>query len=299
MSLLDLIESDSLHCHGMFAGVARDIAAVAKQRAAAAPKDGKNIASATMFAFDKLLRKHLVRSGQTAPVDAAWGGASALVNAVKDTFDAPLVSLVCADLKLSGAPQLIAVGVDGEVRGYLPAVVERDTSKAEDDLRRKREIEQLQAEKRRLVGELRALEEQPQTPSDDAQGIPPDTQISLDVAAPVHGGGFELVVATSNQTYVVGVVVLDTDGGLFEGETLSCAPARPSDKLGIVVRPKKNFPASLKLQIHVAARPSSSAARLTWARVVGPSAARGSHGSGELAPPTNKRFHSVNVHVSF
>ena len=88
MSLLDLIESDSLHCHGMFAGVARDIAAVAKQRAAAAPKDGKNIASATMFAFDKLLRKHLVRSGQTAPVDAAWGGANALVSAVKDTFDA-------------------------------------------------------------------------------------------------------------------------------------------------------------------------------------------------------------------
>ena len=88
MSLLDLIESDSLHGHGMFAGVARDIAAVAKQRAAAAPKDGQKIASATMFAFDKLLRKHLVRTGQTAPVDAAWGGANALVSAVKDTFDA-------------------------------------------------------------------------------------------------------------------------------------------------------------------------------------------------------------------
>ena len=71
MSLLDLIELDSLHGHGMFAGVAREIAAVAKQRAAAAPKDGQKIASATMFAFDKLLRKHLVRTGQTAPVDAA------------------------------------------------------------------------------------------------------------------------------------------------------------------------------------------------------------------------------------
>ena len=88
MSLLDLIELDSLHGHGMFAGVAREIAAVAKQRAAAAPKDGQQIASATMFAFDKLLRKHLVRTGQTAPVDAAWGGANALVGAVKDTFDA-------------------------------------------------------------------------------------------------------------------------------------------------------------------------------------------------------------------
>ena len=88
MSLLDLIELDSLHGHGMFAGVAREIAAVAKQRAAAAPKDGQKIASATMFAFDKLLRKHLVRTGQTAPVDAAWGGANALVSAVKDTFDA-------------------------------------------------------------------------------------------------------------------------------------------------------------------------------------------------------------------
>jgi hypothetical protein len=88
MSLLDLIELDSLHGHGMFAGVAREIAAVAKQRAAAAPKDVQQIASATMFAFDKLLRKHLVRTGQTAPVDAAWGGANALVGAVKDTFDA-------------------------------------------------------------------------------------------------------------------------------------------------------------------------------------------------------------------
>ena len=88
MSALDVLDEKSLHGHGMFAGVAREIAAVAKQRAAAAPKEAKNIASATMFAFDKLLRKHLVRSGQTAPVDAAWGGASALVNAVKDTFEA-------------------------------------------------------------------------------------------------------------------------------------------------------------------------------------------------------------------
>ena len=71
------------------------------------------------------------------------------------------------------------------------------------------------------MGELRALEDTTQTPSDDAQGIPPDTQISLDVAAPCANGGFELIVATSNQTYVVGVVVLDTDGGLFDGETLS------------------------------------------------------------------------------
>ena len=47
----------------------------------------------------------------------------------------------------------------GKSEGIYRLHVERDTSKAEDDLRRKREIEQLQAEKRRLVGELRALED--------------------------------------------------------------------------------------------------------------------------------------------
>jgi len=231
---------------------------------------------------------------QNRDVAAGWSSGAVTLRSAsngqviyKDTFDAPLVSLVCADLKLSGAPQLIAVGVDGEIRGYTPAVVERDTSKAEDDLRRKREIEQLQAEKRRLVGELRALEEQPQTPSDDAQGIPPDTQISLDVAAPVHGGGFELIVATSNETYVVGVVVLDTDGGLFEGETLSCAPARPSDKLGIVVRPKKNFPASLKIQIHVAARPSSSSLHVFEVDYKLPKFCRFYHVQEEVAQPSS------------
>ena len=101
---------------------------------------------------------------QNRDVAAGWSSGAVTLRSAsngqvlyRDTFDAPLCSLICADLKLSGSMQLIAVGVDREIRGYLPAVVERDTSRAEDDLRRKREIEQLQAEKRRLVGELRAL----------------------------------------------------------------------------------------------------------------------------------------------
>ena len=78
---------------------------------------------------------------QNRDVAAGWSSGAVTLRSAsngqvlyRDTFDAPLCSLVCADLKLSGSVQLIAVGVDGEIRGYLPAVVERDTSKAEDDL---------------------------------------------------------------------------------------------------------------------------------------------------------------------
>jgi len=205
-------------------------------------------------------------SGSLKDVCAGWSSGAVTLRSAsngqvlfKDAFDAPLCALARADLRLSGSNQLIAVSSNGDIRGYQPASVKRDTSKAEDDAERQRAIEKLQAEKRALTSELRSLEDSARTPAqEEAQVIPGDTEISLDVATP-EANGFELVVSTSNKTFVVGVVVLDTDGGLFEGETLSACPTRPSDTCSIKIRPKKNFPAALKLQVHVAARPSSSA----------------------------------------
>ncbi|KAH8059998.1 hypothetical protein JL722_4952 [Aureococcus anophagefferens] len=67
---------------------------------------------------------------------------------------------------------------------------------------------------------------------------------------------FEFVFATTNGTFVSSVVVLDTDGGLFDGETLVAMPAHPTSSCARAL-PAEELPANLKIQIHVGSRPSS------------------------------------------
>ena len=62
-------------------------------------------------------------------------------------------------------------------------------------------------------------------------------------------------VVTNNNTFILSVVIIDTDGGIFDGETLYTCPANPTNKCAIEVRPRKNVAAQLKIQIHVGARP--------------------------------------------
>ena len=214
------------------------------------------------------LAAHDVTGDGACEIIAGWSTGALTVRVAsngsviyRDGFKASVAAVLWADLRMSGAPQVVGVSVDGELRGYV-AVDATQVGRDDEERAAREQLGALQARKRELLLELRSLEDTIRHASGDgganAGVIPQDTRISMDIATNRDKSSFEFVFATTNGTFVSSVVILDTDGGLFDGETLSCAPARPSDKLGIVVRPKKNFPASLKLQIHVAARPSSS-----------------------------------------
>jgi hypothetical protein len=177
-----------------------------------------------------------------------------------DGFKASVAAVLWADLRMSGAPQVVGVSVDGELRGYV--AVDATQVGRDDEARAAREqLGALQARKRELLLELRSLEDTIRHASGDgganAGVIPQDTRISMDIATNRDKSSFEFVFATTNGTFVSSVVVLDTDGGLFDGETLVAMPAHPTSSCALALFPRKNFPANLKIQIHVGSRPSS------------------------------------------
>ncbi|KAK7242918.1 hypothetical protein SO694_00126078 [Aureococcus anophagefferens] len=165
-----------------------------------------------------------------------------------DGFKASVAAVLWADLRMSGAPQVVGVSVDGELRGYV-AVDATQVGRDDEERAAREQLGALQARKRELLLELRSLEDTIRHASGDGGANAGATNRDK--------SSFEFVFATTNGTFVSSVVVLDTDGGLFDGETLVAMPAHPTSSCALALFPRKNFPANLKIQIHVGSRPSS------------------------------------------
>ncbi|KAH8071058.1 hypothetical protein JL721_4489 [Aureococcus anophagefferens] len=118
-------------------------------------------------------------------------------------------AVLWADLRMSGAPQVVGVSVDGELRGYV-AVDATQVGRDDEERAAREQLGALQARKRELLLELRSLEDTIR-----------------------HASG---------------------DGGANAGTLVVGA----HDAAGAPrFFPRKNFPANLKIQIHVGSRPSS------------------------------------------
>ena len=213
------------------------------------------------------LAAHDVTGDGACEIIAGWSTGALTVRVAsngsviyRDGFKASVAAVLWADLRMSGAPQVVGVSVDGELRGYV-AVDATQVSRDDEERAAREQLGALQARKRELLLELRSLEDTIRHASGDgganAGVIPQDTRISMDIATNRDKSSFEFVFATTNGTFVSSVVVLDTDGGLFDGETLVAMPAHPTSSCALALFPRKNFPANLKIQIHVGSRPSS------------------------------------------
>ena len=167
------------------------------------------------------------------------------------------------------------------------ARLETQVTRDDEERKAQEQLAALQARKRELLLELRSLEDTIRHAQGDqganAGVIPQDTRISMDIATNRDKSSFEFVFATTNGTFVSSVVILDTDGGLFDGETLVAMPANPTSSCTVALFPKKNFPANLKIQIPPQGFPQETAGRQGGAAMVGQSPA----GRG-LPPPLQK-----------
>lgn len=143
------------------------------------------------------------------------------------------------------------------MRGYLPADSETGQAILEEDADAKA-LAELEHRKAELLMELHSIEENLKHPQGDAQQgiIPGNTRVNMDMATNAIQRNCEFIFATSNDTYILCVVIIDVAGGLFEGESMLvvAAEGEAANSLRVNLRPRKNVPASMKIQVHVGAR---------------------------------------------
>lgn len=182
----------------------------------------------------------------------------------RDSMGAHKVSaILVGDLRSSGSAdkQLIVASASGELRGYSATTQQmQQQQQHDDDDGNSAELAalytQLHARKKELTHELHRLEIDKSTSAASTESIPAGTRVSVDMR--VHEDGYhEMVCDTNSDAVIVCVVILDTEGGLFEDESLVVFPSQPSSQLRVSFCPKKNVACVCQVQAHVGSRASS------------------------------------------
>lgn len=76
----------------------------------------------------------------------------------------------------------------------------------------------------------------------------------MDMATNAVQRNCEFIFTTNNDTCITCVVIIDLEGGLFEGESHVVMPANPSSTCNVCIRPKKNISSTMKIQVRGADR---------------------------------------------
>ncbi|KAG5189518.1 ciliary BBSome complex subunit 2 [Tribonema minus] len=203
----------------------------------------------------------------------------------RDMLPSPVAAILSADYRLSGRHELLVCGQGGEVRGYAPApppsssstsadpptaALSKTSSKSErrpDRGALGQAIDELNARKAALAGELRGLEEAARARKGSAGGGRGARSGGHTCRRAGDGGGgaepgggrardgsaLELTLALSAaaDAFIVSAVVLDLEGGVLGAEACARAPAAPVTSLSIALRPQKLQAATLKVQLFV------------------------------------------------
>ncbi|KAK2582215.1 hypothetical protein KPH14_004567 [Odynerus spinipes] len=144
-----------------------------------------------------------------------------------------VAGIVEADYRRQGRPDLVAVSISGEVRGYAPGTA-MDTPEPGEIMR------ELLAKKQALQMELRQR----------AASVPNmyhHTKLAVSLIS--ARGAARLGVAAGPGLLVHCAIVFAE--GVFEGETLVAHPARPQGELEIELRPPNNGPVDIHVKISV------------------------------------------------
>mmetsp|Transcript_34787 Transcript_34787/g.46985 ORF Transcript_34787/g.46985 Transcript_34787/m.46985 type:complete len:589 (-) Transcript_34787:514-2280(-) len=179
---------------------------------------------------------------------------------LKDHFTAPISQILTADYRMDGSTQLIVCAANGEVRGYLPSDTEHK-KKVLGQAQDARVLEDLQHKKTAMLNDLQNMEEnirQSKGDSDPKGIVPSNTRVSMDLACNQSQRNCEFIFSTNNHTCIVCVIMIDLDGGFFDGETLMVQPESPNSSCRVRIQPKRNLAARMHIQVHVGSRAGAS-----------------------------------------
>ncbi|GMI05389.1 hypothetical protein TrVE_jg13645 [Triparma verrucosa] len=195
----------------------------------------------------------------------------------KDSFNSAIAGIVKSDYRCDGNENIIVCGSDGEVRGYLPSAVTESqgggatsASAAVDNGKDSRLIEKLNQKKKVLMMELSNLEVQ-NIDLERAGGagwgggggssgnnLPSGTDVRHELLINYKKKCCELSIELTTDAVIASVVVIDTEGGIFETDTIIHKVSEETSQTKIELRPLKNIPSILAVQVHVGNRPTST-----------------------------------------
>jgi len=178
----------------------------------------------------------------------------------RDHFASPVSSLLIADYRNDGRDEVICCGLDGEVRGYLPADTEMrgnlmDANVEEDSL------VDLSQRKQELLYELQSYESNMRVVSKKAEAedtsstvIPATTRVTSMLEMNPMKQCCELVLSTNNETVIKGVIIFAEQ--LFENESLFAFQRNPAATVRVQLSPRKDVTADMLIKVMVGTRTS-------------------------------------------
>ncbi|OQR96281.1 bardet-Biedl syndrome 2 protein [Achlya hypogyna] len=184
----------------------------------------------------------------------------------RDTFAAPIASVLTADYRMRGHEEVLCCAQDGEIRGYmfeggLAANVIAATALLPDQISaEEKEVQDLIKAKACLTAELKAFENAAAktTKSGNAR-LAPATRIAIKATPSIASASLELTVTTDAENVIKMVVVYDYDAGIFDGESVVVRPANPGPSATVHIRAvKKTVSAKLHFKVLVGSRGNAS-----------------------------------------
>jgi Bardet-Biedl syndrome 2 protein len=180
----------------------------------------------------------------------------------KDSMDHPIAALLRADLRQDGRTQIVAVSIEGELRGYLQnlGVVRTDESRAEE---LEQELVALQQTKTELLCELKNYEDnirhmrtgQMKQGEGQLVMVPTDTGVSCQWQADTVNKRVNLRIETNNKAVVRAVVIFADQ--LFPGESLLVCAKEQLSELVVPLAPETDTQTDLHLKVFVGMRNSN------------------------------------------
>ena len=198
----------------------------------------------------------------------------------KDKFASSIAKLLVTDYRMDGKQQIVAVGTDGEVRGYSPPEAEQ-LDMALDHSVQEAQLQALYDRKNELLTELRGLEKNsglpngsPRSGAKAAPGaaapassssssaatvgmIPTNTKLSVGIKANRSTSSLSLQLSTNNDTLVKMALVFNDTLFAAGQESLCVHPKNPGTTLSIPLRPQKNQAAEMLIKAVVGHRSST------------------------------------------
>ncbi|KAF0683990.1 Aste57867_24071 [Aphanomyces stellatus] len=180
----------------------------------------------------------------------------------RDHFSTSVASVLTADYRMRGTPEVICCAGDGEIRGYsfeaAPADARQDTSSllADEISAEEKEVQALIKSKAHLTNQLKAFENaSAKTTKGSNVRVATNTKILITPTTTFSHSNIELTVSTETDSVIKMVIIFDYDAGIFDGESFVMRPTTPGPKAIVQLPPvKKNIAATLHFRVLVGSR---------------------------------------------